>query len=429
MHVAISNEIALALNGIKRDAVSANTDSRIENLVEGHEAFDKKATERVKNIEASWLLTGELRSGKESAELRLALWDIANQKVTWNERLSLPLQTIALASNVPEDNRQLLEFVQSKLGQQVDDGECSSLAAEGLKAAGVKRHGVYAWGRELDDQEPVLPGDILQIENAKLRGAGFSRSFPHHTAIVEENLPNKLVVLHQNANPKGKIVQRDAWPSSAHREGLFVAYRPWNNESLPLLAPKRRVPAKPVFRRSEIDLLRTIDPHLDRVRGLWYLKDNALRVHREDFAKLQVPVDLPKSYTVQIKVRRLFGENNIGLGLVVGTAQTVLILDAYESTISGLHLVDGKSVKSNSTTYRSTKPLLPKDVEVVVRVAVTPLSVQAHAGDAEIVNWTGQPAELGMDERYVVPRQDWLFLAGKNTHFEVTGFTLQPKSE
>lgn len=429
VHVAIANELALALSGLQRDAVSAATDSRVESLVEGREAFAGKVLERIKNLDANWYLSGELKSGKESAELRLALWDVPTQKSIWKERITLPAKSISVAANIPTDNRELLEFVRSKLGQQVDDGECSSLAAEGLKAAEVKRHGVYAWGRELDDQEPVLPGDILQIEIATLRGSGFSRSYPHHTAIVEEVFPNKLVVLHQNVQPKGKVVQRDSWPNTAKREGLFVAYRPWNQEPVPLLAPKRRVPAKPVIRNANIDLLHTIDPHLDRVRGLWYMKDNALRVHREDFATLQVPVDLPESYTVRLKIKRLFGEDNVGLGLVVGSSQTVLILDAYNSTISGLHMVDGKSVKSNSTTFRSSKPVLPKDVEVEVRVAVTPSSVVAQVGGTEVVNWTGQSAELSVDSRYAVPRKDWLFLAGKNVHFEVSEFVLEAKPQ
>lgn len=427
VHVAIANEISLGLSGIQHEAISAATDLRIEDLVDRREAFAPKEIDRLKSLEANWFLSGELRSGRESLELHLGLWDVGRKTLIWSERLPLKSDAIAARANVPEDNRELLEFVRSRIGQQVEDGECSSLAAEGLKAAAAKRYGVYAWGRELDDQEPILPGDILQIENASLRDTKFSRSYPHHTAIIEEVLPNKLVVLHQNVQPKGKIVQRDSWPRTAEREGLFVAYRPWNKEPLPLLTPKRRTSAKLVLRNNEIDLLRAIDPHLDRVRGLWYMKDHALRVHREDFATLQVPVDLPESYTVQMKVRRLFGKNNVGLGLVVGNAQTVLILDAYESTISGLHLVNGESVKSNQTTYRSSQPLLPQGVDVDVRVAVTPGSIHAHAGNTEIVNWSGQPIELGMDDRYAVPEKTWLFLAGKNTHFEVREFTLLPK--
>lgn len=51
VHVALANELTLALSGLQRDAASAATDSRTESLVDGREAFDGKAVERIKRLE------------------------------------------------------------------------------------------------------------------------------------------------------------------------------------------------------------------------------------------------------------------------------------------------------------------------------------------------------------------------------------------
>jgi hypothetical protein len=244
---------------------------------------------------------------------------------------------------------------------------------------------------------------------------------------VEESRPDALVVLQQNVPPKGQIVQRDTWPIAAIKRGYLVAYRPWTGSSpLPPVSPRRRTPASIVRKGKAVDLMHTLNPRLDAVKGIWFFEEETLRPNRDDWARLQVPFSPPERYTLRLKVKRLVGNDQLGVGLVVGGRQTMMSFDAYQGTISGLHLVDGKSVKNNATTYRGS--VLPQDQVVNLRITVTPEAVTGEAGGQRIVDWKGDAGRLGQDEKYAIPRQDWLYLASWNSHFSISEFLLDDNS-
>src|SRR5262249_17997601 len=74
--------------------------------------------------------------------------------------------------DLPELNRKVLKFAEDHKGEQVGNGECWTLAAEALSSAGAQRPGangvpVYIFGRKLDSEEAILPGDVVQFEKAK----------------------------------------------------------------------------------------------------------------------------------------------------------------------------------------------------------------------------------------------------------------------
>jgi hypothetical protein len=169
------------------------------------------------------------------------------------------------------------------------------------------------------------------------------------------------------------------------------------------------------------DLLRTLDPKLDSIKGIWFM-DGGLKWNRDDYARLQVPVTPPENYTLKLKVRRLFGDDQFGIGLIVGGRQTLLSVDAYGGQCTGLHLLDGKKSKDNESTHK--RAVLPLEQTVDLEVRVRPNAVTLRADDRTIVDWSGNASRLSQDERYAVPRTDWLFLASWNTQCEVTEFLL-----
>lgn len=92
-------------------------------------------------------------------------------------------------------NEKVLEFARSNVGQQVGNGECSTLAAEALSYAGARRRrgGHSSWGDELKSLRDAQAGDIAQFEkavfiNTQIRDDGGviteTREFPHHTAVI-----------------------------------------------------------------------------------------------------------------------------------------------------------------------------------------------------------------------------------------------------
>ncbi len=155
------------------------------------------------------------------------------------------LMVVALDTGPAPINDKVVEFARSKLGQQVGDGVCSTLAVEALRYAGAGRKG-RAWGDELPSIHDARPGDILQLEDAvfvrtRVRedGAVVTLTFrsPHHTAIVSgvrrRGRRVVLTVLQQNVGFEGttgeaesKVVQEGVIDPAELRRGTLRAYRP-----------------------------------------------------------------------------------------------------------------------------------------------------------------------------------------------------------
>lgn len=125
------------------------------------------------------------------------------------------------ANAKPADlNAKVLQYARDRVGKKVLRGECAELAVEALRAAGAKTthdFGVsgddadYKWGTLVKSRDDAKPGDIIQYRNVTTKSTvttkignrtstrTSSQSFPHHTAIVAENLGGgRLKVLEQN---------------------------------------------------------------------------------------------------------------------------------------------------------------------------------------------------------------------------------------
>ncbi len=422
IHQSLAFELAEALKGLGVDVVPAAFDHRIETVGLRRAEFTPSDVRWLKGTDYTSLVAATLTVSR-TPQLKVSVYSSEGGPPRWTKDIDVPIDDLTLDSNVPEANRKMVAFCRENFDKKVGSGICAQLATVGLSSIGAKRFGVYTWGREVDDQEPILPGDVLQLELVKMKSSRFSRGFHHHTAVVEDVTKDAIVVFHQNVNPKGLIVQRDTWPRESFQSGTIIAYRPRSEASqLPPVSPKRRTPAKVIKRGASIDLMRTLDPQLDSVKGIWFIEDNTLRANRDSASRLQIPVDVPERYTVQLKVERLFGGDMFGVGIVVGGRQTVVCIDGYGGAISGLHLVDGKKVKSNSTTYKGA--LLPEKQTVSIRIRVAPNAVTAEADGRTFVSWKGDPSELSVDEAYAVPDTSRLFLASWNTQFAISQLTL-----
>src|SRR5262249_33234739 len=122
------------------------------------------------------------------------------------------------ATVIPPLNQKVLEFARGNVGKQVGNGECTVLAVEAFKHAGVQRfprlkdEGDYIWGRPVDSFREALPGDVLQFRDAvferkrwlsRTRWERWRHDYPHHTAIIADVKEGGRLVtmLHQNIGP------------------------------------------------------------------------------------------------------------------------------------------------------------------------------------------------------------------------------------
>jgi hypothetical protein len=124
-------------------------------------------------------------------------------------------------------NREVIEFAEAHMGKQVGSGECSILALEALNAAEAKSFTpmgeTYIWGREVKAGQKVLPGDIVQIENAKFSDG---LSIKHHTMVIRKLLgPNRYEILECNVSGR-KTVGTAQLEMNKLTEGSVKIYRP-----------------------------------------------------------------------------------------------------------------------------------------------------------------------------------------------------------
>jgi hypothetical protein len=190
------------------------------------------------------------------------------------------------------------------------------------------------------------------------------------------------------------------------------------------LSPYRRIAAKPVIdARGRINLLMTIDPPRDAICGIWQVDQSALTCHKERYARLQIPVDIPDSYVLRATVKRIFGVDTLAFVLVVDGRQVLLAMDGYGGDVAGLGLVDGKKQNNNETTMRTT--VFPENRAVQIEIRVTPRSVSLVADGKRIVQWQGDAAAFSMQEEWQVPRKDWLHLACYEAGFEISSLWLE----
>ena len=105
------------------------------------------------------------------------------------------------------EGSQIVSWLQARLNQTIDRGECWDAAERGIQSVGASRPGtqLYVWGRAVLPANLQL-GDILQFTNFKMRitqeDGGWEEStfgLPRHTAIVSYlNTDGSVDVLHQN---------------------------------------------------------------------------------------------------------------------------------------------------------------------------------------------------------------------------------------
>lgn len=382
-----------------------------------------------KGNEFDALVLGTLLQKRDGMELKLAVHTRSPAQTKTIPPVRLDKKQITVAANTPPLNLAVVDFVSRRFGQKIGDGECCSAASEALKAVDARQIGLYHSGRQLGDHEAWLPGDIVQLEAASFVDKNGRNYFvtPHHTAIIEEIIsPQEVRVLEQNTGGEaGKKISRSTWNFDDVKSGAIVVFRPTDGSSpLPMtLLPRRRTSARVVKNAAgQVDLLKTIDPHLDLVHGIWHTWYGWLRSHNEAFNRLQIPVDVPKSYVINATVKRIAGKSGLGFGLVVAGRQGMLVLDSYPGDSYGWHLLDGKQVHEQADLPH--KVLLPLDVTVKLEVRVTPPTVELLVDGNSTFQWEGDAMRLSLQPEWEVPRKDWLFLTSHYSDFEITALTL-----
>jgi hypothetical protein len=123
-------------------------------------------------------------------------------------------------------NGKILEFAKAHLGQQVGNGECSSLGTEAFEFAGAELNQGTVFGREILAIE-AQPGDILQFKEVELvnpDGSHWQLGDPDHTAVIGAVDARRMLIFHQNIN-NVKRVRTDTIDLANVKSGTVTVYR------------------------------------------------------------------------------------------------------------------------------------------------------------------------------------------------------------
>ena len=143
---------------------------------------------------------------------------------------------LAFASNAQCDsisslNEEILNYAQFNLKKKVGRGECWDLAKYALENSQAKWDHKFEFGRHLEKNECLMPGDIIQFKGVKIKYKEGKKTFyitmDQHTAIINKVISSdEIELIHQNTAFSGKKVGISSIKFSTMIKGKYDIYRP-----------------------------------------------------------------------------------------------------------------------------------------------------------------------------------------------------------
>ena len=136
-------------------------------------------------------------------------------------------QAAAAAKRAVELPAALVDWCKARIGQQVGNGECWTLADEAFKACGARRPGgdLRVWGPQIHPKtDKIHPGDIVEFRSAKFKDG--SATGPEHTAVVVAVVSRRKIVIAEQNWSNHKTVHERTFNPDDLSSGDLMFYRP-----------------------------------------------------------------------------------------------------------------------------------------------------------------------------------------------------------
>ena len=149
-----------------------------------------------------------------------------------------------------------------------------------------------------------------------------------------------------------------------------------------------------------------------------------LRGSQEQNGRIQIPVNLPKSFTVHAQVERTGGEYAFGFIFPVGGVCTAVRIDAENGTKTGIDAFKDFSFVDKAVNQSGRSLEYGKAVDV--QLQVTPKSFQLMVDGKSALKWEGDLTEFQLPEELSVSNSNWLHLIGDSSRFRIRELTISP---
>ena len=174
-----------------------------------------------KKANAGVVLVPRLLCRGTAVTLQVTAYDGENGKVLRLATCALKSRDLDYLANTPKTNRKTLQWVESRLGQKIDRGECWDLAAKGVEGGGTSwgPSDPFDFGRRLQPEETPFPGDPLANKNRS------------HTMLTYRfRGDGTIVILHQNWDYGKEDGRKVGWGTTAVKGNDFWRLRPASGE-------------------------------------------------------------------------------------------------------------------------------------------------------------------------------------------------------
>ena len=137
----------------------------------------------------------------------------------------------AQCDSISSLNKEILQYAQSNLKKKVGRGECWDLAKYALENSSAKWDHKFEFGRHLEKNDCLMPGDIIQFKGVKIKYKEGKKTFyitmDQHTAIINKVISlDEIQLIHQNTAFSGKKVGISSIKFSTMIKGKYDIYRP-----------------------------------------------------------------------------------------------------------------------------------------------------------------------------------------------------------
>lgn len=258
------------------------------------------------------------------------------------------------------------------------------------------------------DQVAVTPNDVARRERATTNAF----AAPKPAALAD---PQPAVADPQPAIPPPEMGGED--PQAKADDPATPADPAAAKPAMPdLSAPAEKAAPSSTAAPGMVNLLGRIDPARDAVSGEWRMENGALLTPADAGVRLRLPYEPPPEYEIKLEAVRLEGKGTLGLGLLVGGSPVLAAVDAFEGTISGLDMIDGRACSDNETTHRGgvLHDGSPNRIECRVRRDQVHVTVNGE----QLIDWRGDSQRLATS--FPIPEPPALSLVVWGAKYRIT---------
>ena len=164
-----------------------------------------------------------------------------------------------------------------------------------------------------------------------------------------------------------------------------------------------------------VDLLRTVDPARDAIKGIWKTASGQLISPSTPYARIQLQGQPRSSYRLETHFTRIHGDC-MAVVFPVGATSALLVISGWSGKVSGLAFINGKDADRNRTTRdgelaNGTKHVLLLDVRLLDDRQT---KVNVNLDGTAYLEWRGPLSSLKPDRYWGLRNADAIGIGAYN---------------